>query len=343
MQSNKTHKIFVLVGLSLLVFQVGVLAFGMPSTQNASLTHPITYELAKDDHVSWGIFDIYKDDSGVEIESYKSVLDFEILAVDQLELDNDTEDDIVAMSRLILGSLGGIDLNLPMYVDIYTISWVLLGVRNDTAFLPDINAMHVISSSAVRSLEEALTNATAYTTTEELLELTSLMSFLHVGILPSGFNYTLLWDLFQLLNNVTNYYFGFPVFQITNNTKEFRVSINEATFDDLADALPAYDVSLMDAGARVSFTMCWDKRVNLLNESICTMVYQLSAGTSFIRTFGTRLVRTTMQDAYPNTLSSSDFSIGFDASAEVTSIKVALFAMVGVSVAIILAVVFKPK
>jgi hypothetical protein len=320
---------FVL-GFGLVFLCGGLLIVG--TTLNKGSIAPVHYNMQENDEISWGVFDNYYKD-GTPLSEYKAVLNAKIISTADTLMDNDTEPDLSILTEAILGTFSGMDLKIPVYLDIYTITSILIGsiTPGSMVDLPSLSAIHVVTSQSARALQTVLENLSNYVlpSEENATTLAKYASFFNIGMLPTSFNYTILHNFFDTVNVLTDFLLGFPAFEITEDSEIFKVVLNSTTYGNLSTLLQEdLGIAFYDNETTGNFVLSWDKNVDLLKECMLTVTYRSSGAE---RRIGIRLVRTTMTDSYPDFLSETDFSLDLASSSEITMLKVSNLIMLGLS------------
>lgn len=323
----KAKTIMFVMGSALVLLCAGLLIAG--TAYYKANVNPVHYDLQENDEISWGIFDTYSKD-GVPMTEYKAVLNAKIADVGDTLIDTDAEQDLTILTEVIMGTFLGMDLKIPVYFDIYTFTTILLDVVTSDISLPELSAIHVVTSESARAFQTVLENLShsVLPSEENATTLARYMSFFTIGILPTSFNYTILTDFCVWVNDFTDWLLGFPVFEIEDSSSSLTIRVNSTSYGNLSSLIQDAGVQFYDNETVGTFTMTWDKDAGLLKESIVKVTYVSS---NVVREFGLRLVRTTMTDSYPDTLSETDFSLDLASSGELIALKVSNIVMLGLS------------
>jgi len=167
--------------------------------------------------------------------------------------------------------------------------------------------------------------------------LLNLLSFYHMAVLPSNFNYQVLFDIFSGVNRFS---YEMPVFKITNNIREFRVVVNETAFysfsESLLEVILGLDYNTLTMGSwesriGVNMTLCWDKRIDALNDSSMVVYYK---DLDMTRRTGLKLVATTL-GGYPVSPAMTEYAAIFESIDE--QIESARNLAIGMSITVSLA------
>lgn len=133
------------------------------------------------------------------------------------------------------------------------------------------------------------------------------LSFYHLAILPENFNYGTISTVFQIVNDLVNKALGIIPFVIHDTSRELRISVTPVAFaniSSLLETLLATDFVTLEGDVDVSLSLCWDKRVALLNESFATIDYK---EVGITRRIGIELVATT-KGGYPSSPDMTDYA-----------------------------------
>jgi len=161
-----TFGVFLVIGI------VALFAIGGPllsaRLKGSLVGEPTFTHVEEGDKIYWGIKDVYKNsDTGETLSDFKAALKSEILSIEDLSLDDDDVDDLSILSSLVLGDTFAGEVEMPNYLDIYTITSTLtmldtLGIMSfpnaheNELVIPDLNAIHYVSSEDYVLLQKIL-------------------------------------------------------------------------------------------------------------------------------------------------------------------------------------------
>lgn len=313
---NSTKKGLSVLGISLVCLFVGIMLVG--SQQKGSLI--IDYELDEGDVISWGVFDVYKQD-GKTISEFKAVMKNTILAVEDLGIDNDTQDDIAILTEMVLGEVGFSEIKIPMYIDIYTVLAIIVAAGSGDITIPPLSSVHYVSSQGAVAFSHFLGNLTGTIVAEDIDNLTQYLSFFHFGILPTSFDYSYLEDLFLLINELTQLINGFDAFTITNDVSEFKVVMNQSSIEEIVNIMDLLDIDIFETDWSGEYRMIWDKDIDMLTEALFELEYDELGLT---RELGMKLVSSTATDKYPNDVLQTEYASIFQTLDETVNTQTVL-------------------
>jgi hypothetical protein len=254
-----------------------------------------------------------------QYKEYSMNLKAEIMKIEDSPTDSDNISDLFLMSSYEVGPQG-FTFDIPDYLDTGLIFWILgqlLGISGDDyLFFP--SSMRIVTSMIPYVL---MGNQSASYRALELL------TFYNIHMLPTNFDWSLLYDLADLLNFVLGFVgwilFGTPLIgqpiQVINTTTEAGLVFSEGTF------LVAEDMQY--GNCSLAAKVIWDKTNGLAKEYGLSMNYY---DIGIQRDITLKLTHTTMTDVYPTP---PDSLIPENINAAIIWLIVILIIIAGISIA----------
>lgn len=139
--------LFFIIAMGTILGSVLILVLNPPSPGQL---YDIEWDLSEKDKFYYALQDnyYYLDDATSISKSYV-LLENEILDIDDLAFDSDVEPDLLIHSNLMIGD-NQVGYSVPVPLDIYTLTTILqslIGSGLSELSLPELNAVHVLSSS----------------------------------------------------------------------------------------------------------------------------------------------------------------------------------------------------